>query len=270
MKLIFTRKIKAYHIIFPMVMVLVISACVHEPIIPTIPNPNPGDTTVIDTTVIDTTTNDTTTNPPDTTANFRPCDPDTVYFTRDILPFLISNCAKSGCHDENSAQDGVILTSYEQVIQTADVKPGDLGDSDLYEVLVETDPDDKMPPPPNNPLSQDQVLLIQKWILQGAQNLTCEDSVVSGGCDTTNVSFSGFVDPLLTTYCKGCHTGAGASGGVNLGNHAGVVSAANSGRLYGAIAHQNGYVPMPQGGDPLPDCDVQKIKAWIDQGALNN
>src|SRR5690349_8075119 len=36
-------------------------------------------------------------------------------FERDILPIFQSNCAKSGCHDAASAQDGYVFTSYQTI-----------------------------------------------------------------------------------------------------------------------------------------------------------
>lgn len=104
-----------------------------------------------------------------------PCHPDTVYFARDILPLLLSSCAKAGCHDAASAADGVILDSYQNVMQTADVKPFDPDKSDLYEVLVETDPDKIMPRPPLPALSNTQIQTVRKWILQGAKNNRCDE-----------------------------------------------------------------------------------------------
>jgi hypothetical protein len=107
--------------------------------------------------------------------NGKPCDPDTVYFERDLLPLLLSSCAKAGCHDAATARDGVILDSYANVIATGDVKPGNPDGSDLYEVLVEDRPEKRMPPPPLPALSNDQIAMVRKWILQGAKNLTCDD-----------------------------------------------------------------------------------------------
>jgi hypothetical protein len=104
-----------------------------------------------------------------------PCHPDTVYFERDLLPVLRSSCAKSGCHDAGTAVDGVILESYAQVMATADVRPGNPDGSDLYEVLIEDDPDKRMPPSALPPLTNDQIAMVRKWILQGAQNLFCDE-----------------------------------------------------------------------------------------------
>ncbi len=197
------------------------------------------------------------------------CDPDTVYFEQQVLPILITNCARSGCHDAATAQEGVVLTSYERIMATADVRPFDPEGSDLYEVLVEdADEEDHMPPPPNEPLQQVQIDLIATWIRQGAKNLSCSDETAA--CNTENVTFAGTIKPLLQTKCVGCHSATTSSGGVNLTTHAGVVAAASDGRLLGAVSHTQGYSPMPQGGQKLAQCDIDKIAAWIEAGTLNN
>lgn len=196
-----------------------------------------------------------------------PCDPDTVYFEMQILPILQSNCAMSGCHNAASAQDGVILTDYVNVMNTADVRPFDLDGSDLYEVLVETDPDKKMPPSPNIPLSSDQISLIAQWINQGALNLTCDENA---GCNTTNMSFANDIQPILTNKCVGCHSGSSPSGGISLNTYNSVNNVVASGQLYGAINWEANYSNMPKGGNQLPQCEIDKIKSWIDAGAPNN
>lgn len=211
---------------------------------------------------------DTTDNPIDTTEVGDPCDPDKIYFDLQIQPILTSNCAFSGCHDAASAQNGVILTSYEQVIQTADVRAFDLEGSDLYEVITDSDPDDRMPPAPRSRLSNDQINLIATWILQGAEDLECDPD--AGGCATENVSYSMTIAPILQNTCLGCHSGNPPSGGIDLTTHAGVRTVALNGRLVGAVSHDPAYSAMPQGGQKLSDCKIDQIRAWVDAGAPNN
>src|SRR5690606_33332299 len=117
-----------------------------------------------------------------------PCDPGTVYFNRDILPLLRSNCAKSGCHDAITAEEGIILDSYQNVLASDVIRAGRPSDSEMIEKMKENDPDDVMPPPPNERLTAEQIALIEAWIQQGAKDLTCDDSPAM--CDTANVSYA--------------------------------------------------------------------------------
>ena len=92
-------------------------------------------------------------------------------------------------------------------------------------------------------------------------------------CDTTSVTFSGSVQPILGSNCLSCHSAAenAASGGnVNLGDYNSVKKVVDDGRLYGAIKHDPAYAPMPKGGTQLDACSITKIKIWIDHGAVNN
>jgi len=202
------------------------------------------------------------------TTNTDPCDPDSVYFETDVLPILISNCAKSGCHDAASHKDGVNLTTYEKVMSTAEVKPFDLEDSKLYEVITEDDLEDRMPPPPNASLTAEQVSNIAKWIQQGALNISCNPN--GDGCDTTNVTYSATVAPILQTYCVGCHSGSAPAGGIVLNQYNGAAAVAVSGQLVGAITHAPGFTAMPLGGAMVPSCEIEQITKWVDDGAPNN
>ncbi len=234
-------------------------ACQHEP-----------DGSPIDPGPIDTTENpiDTTENPVDTSGV--PCDPAKVYFTTDVLPILKSNCAKAGCHDGITHEEDIVLESYQTLFNSDDelVVPFNLNDSKLFEVITESDPDKRMPPAPNQRLTADQINTIATWILQGAQDLTCDPN--TGSCVTTNISYAAFVAPILTNNCVGCHSGGAPSGGILLNSHSSVQVVANNGKLFGAINHSAGFQPMPKGSAKLPQCTIDKINGWIQDGAQNN
>lgn len=112
------------------------------------------------------------------------CDPDTVYFLNTVLPLVVSSCATTGCHEEKSHRDGIILTDYSSIIRTGEIKPGDPNDSEFFESL--TDDDDMVAlaengslmgsirwessyarMPTNQQLSECNISLLQKWIDEG-------------------------------------------------------------------------------------------------------
>lgn len=242
---------KLLYIIIPFLYVCLLS-CEHDPVYTSIEGENPTD--------------------PGTgggnggggNGNNDPCDPDTVYFSNDVLPIIVSNCAISGCHGGGSSQDGVELSDYEGIMEIIDVD--DPIDSDLIEVVTEDDPDDIMPPPPNSPLTEEQIATILQWINQGALNNECTDTE----CDLSNVTFSQTVWPIIQNNCTGCHSGGNPSAGISLTNYNEVSQFAENGLLSAVINHENGVVPMPFNTNQLNECDIDKIDQWIAEGYLNN
>ncbi len=224
-------------------------SCTHDPFIVDDFEPDPNDTMEVDTVIVGV-----------------PCDTTVVYFQKDILPILIGSCAFSGCHDAATATEGVILDSYGNVINTADVKAFNLDDSELYEVITQTDPDKVMPP--TGKLDNEQINLITLWILQGAENLECDEEEVE--CITENTTYSGYVKGIFNTTCNGCHSATVASGEIVLDNYQDVKSVVNAGRLYGAINWDTGFSNMPKNQSKLDSCTIAKVKTWIDEGAQNN
>lgn len=189
-----------------------------------------------------------------------------VCFETEVLPIFKSSCAKSGCHDPQSKQEGYVLDSYANIMKKG-IKPFNPNNSKIYEAITENDDDDdRMPLPPNPRLSAAQIAIIKKWINEGAINTTnCGNA-----CDSTVFSYSQGVRTILETNCYGCHNNATANAGINLTTHAGARSAALSGRLLGAITHANGFKPMPMGSNKLDDCNIAKVRQWVIAGAPNN
>lgn len=189
------------------------------------------------------------------------CDINKVYFQQQVLPILVSNCAKSGCHDVASRRDGVILITYDYTMSTGGIRPGNAGSSELYKEIIEG----KMPPAGSTPLTQEQQDLIYKWIQQGAQNLICRNM-----CDSTVFTFSGAVKNIIQNKCQGCHSGTSAGGGIDLSTYNLLKIQVNNGKLWGTISHLAGYSPMPKNGNKLSDCEIVQIRKWMDAGSLNN
>jgi len=90
------------------------------------------------------------------------------------------------------------------------------------------------------------------------------------GCDTSAVTYALKVKPIIDQNCMNCHSQASQQGNVVLETHPDIVTYANSGQLLGAIKHQPGFSPMPQGGAKLNDCNILIIEKWVQSGSPNN
>ncbi|HRK00111.1 MAG TPA: c-type cytochrome, partial [Ignavibacteria bacterium] len=124
----------------------------------------------------------------------------------------------------------------------------------------------KMPPAPNKKLTQEQKEVIYKWIDQGMQNNSCEIS--TSDCVSDNMVFESDIKPIIEENCVGCHSGAKPKMGYDFSNPEKFREVALTGDVYLAITHSEGVTAMPFKGDKLSDCDIKKIKSWIDDGAV--
>lgn len=185
------------------------------------------------------------------------CSHDSIYFVNTVYPIILSGCAKSGCHDQEKHKEGLILDNYQSIMEL--VIPFDPQGSKLYSVLFST-PGGRMPQ--GEPFSMEKKSVIYYWIAQGARNNKC-DSIV---CDTTSVTYTGSVNPIIQTWCIGCHSGSKPANNIALETYNDVVACANSGGLLGSVTHGSGYSPMPKGGPQLSPCEIGTIEKWINTG----
>ena len=224
------------------------NSCKHDPILP--PTTGPDGTT------------------PGDTSKKTPCDPNTIYFQKQILPILISNCTMSKCHDGAGGSEGKGLTNYNSVLKSGYINVIDPSGSKIYESITATSGEDKMPPSPNPALTTAQINLILKWMQQGAKNLFCE-----GLCDSFNIKFSSTIKPIIQNYCLGCHSvSTVANKGILLNTYAEIANSTNpaTGKLIKTIIWAAGVVPMPYNGSKLGNCEIYQINKWNADGRPNN
>ena len=90
------------------------------------------------------------------------CDTIDVSYSAVIAPTLDANC--TSCHSGETPEEGLDLTDYEQVSDSVtSVK--------ILEVIqLEIGSYAEMPPAPNSPLSDCQILLLKNWVAQGRHN----------------------------------------------------------------------------------------------------
>ncbi len=91
---------------------------------------------------------------------------------------------------------------------------------------------------------------------------------LNNSCDTTSVTFSATITPILNSYCTTCHNSAAPSGGITLTSYASVQAQASSGILLNAL-NGKGVPIMPFSGS-LSACKIEQFKIWIRNGMLNN
>jgi hypothetical protein len=184
-------------------------------------------------------------------------------FQRDIEPILVSNCSMSGCHSSPPGEEADFsLFTYSAVMASGKVHPGSPSGSKLYQAITGSG-EDFMPPSPATPLNQAQIDSIYSWIARGAKNENCGTV-----CDTTDVTFSGSIWPVVQNSCTGCHSGANASKGVHLENYTDVAAVAASGTLLKVLTGV-GAAQMPPSGK-MSSCTIRMFELWIDQGYPNN
>jgi len=115
------------------------------------------------------------------------------------------------------------------------------------------------------------VVMLMIVILQGCYYDVGEELYPqTGNCDTVNVTYSGHVKNVIQNNCLVCHSAAANLGNINLEGYTQVKQFADNGKLLGAISHAQGFSPMPQNGNKLPDCTINQISAWINKGSINN
>ena len=108
------------------------------------------------------------------------------------------------------------------------------------------------------------VILLQGCYLD-KEEILYPGSTVVADCSTIPAKFSSDVLPIISSKCAipGCHD-ASASGGVTFQTYAQI--SAKKDRIHTrAIIEKS----MPASGALLPE-EINKIKCWIDAGALNN
>lgn len=94
---------------------------------------------------------------------------------------------------------------------------------------------------------------------------------LSSACDTTGVTFSMTIVPVLSSNCYSCHSNTTAQtfgNNIKLENYADVKS--NATAVAGSIKQTGTYSPMPKNGGKLKQCSIRQFDIWVTNGMLNN
>ena len=122
-----------------------------------------------------------------------------VDYESEIQPIFDNNCG--GCHLENSSSGGLSLISYDNLMSSGSVVPGNHQESDLYDRITRPE-SDQGDMPPTGSLTQNQINLIANWIDEGA--LPEESLDISGCMDPNAITCDDEIDPLYFPECNTC------------------------------------------------------------------
>lgn len=93
----------------------------------------------------------------------------------------------------------------------------------------------------------------------------------TSSCDTAGIRYSVEIKAILAENCDKCHIdGASEFSGYELGNYDALKAYVDDGKLIERTNDASSPMPPKSDGGLLPDCDRQKIKAWVNAGAPNN
>jgi len=181
-----------------------------------------------------------------------------VCFQRDILPVLLSSCGTTGCHNQTTAKEGYIITSYASVMSNM-VVAGSPNSSRLYTAVA----NNNMPPSSYAKLTTAEKDSIYNWIKDGALNSTCSSS-----CDTTGtVTYSNQIVAIMTANCVSCHSGSSAQKGILLDSYTNVKANMDNGNILSAV--RGITLQMPPGG-LLTNCEMRQLEIWKATGEVQN
>lgn len=89
-------------------------------------------------------------------------------------------------------------------------------------------------------------------------------------CDTLQVTYSSSIVPIINLHCLACHSAVAPSSGIPLEGYDHLKAMVDAERLVGSVRHVSGFSAMPQNAPKLPECDLDKIEIWVNQGAPDN
>jgi hypothetical protein len=200
-------------------------------------------------------------------------DLDTVCFYGQVMPIL-QTCGITGCHD--GSEEGFLPASYQSIMLS--VAPGDPRGSKLYQVITDIYSEEMMPP--DRPLTEYQRSLIQVWITQGALETTCDTGDGSIVIPSDSICFVQHILPIFISNCamSNCHDGLSQGEEEDLfalnsystiRQHV-IPFNPSASHAYEAITGEGEEFMPPSPNKPLTTSQIESIRQWIVDGALNS
>jgi len=195
------------------------------------------------------------------------CDTLNVTYTANVYPILQANC--NSCHSGASPAGGLDFTNYNQLALVAQngALMGSIQHSEGYS------------PMPQNADKLDDCSIAQIGIWVRDTTFTPPGGGNDHPCDPDTAYFHNQVLPLLISNCatSGCHDAASHKDGVILVDYASVMQTTEvkpgdpfDSELYKVLVKEEGDDLMPPPPASLTNEQIDLVKEWIAQGALDN
>jgi uncharacterized membrane protein len=108
------------------------------------------------------------------------------------------------------------------------------------------------------------------YALSGCLSDKVVEPAVPEVCDSSLVTYTAKVAPLLQARCNSCHSEAvfrSLGGRIALYDYETAQSSFQGPRFFCAIRQQGGDCQaMPRGSAKLSDCEINMLQAWVDSG----
>lgn len=114
------------------------------------------------------------------------------------------------------------------------------------------------------------ILFLTGLFIVACNSENAEELADPSNCDIRDVGYQDDIQAILSTNCgtAGCHGGPNGIGGLDLNTFNDAKQIAANGQLLGRVTGSSGNIMPPSG--QLPQCEIDKITTWVQDGAPNN
>ena len=203
---------------------------------------------------------------------------DTVDFNTQVKPILESTCVN--CHGAREAEGELRLDTLKHALHGGEtgtaLVPGKPEESLLYTLSILPEDDDEVMPPKGAPLAKSQTQVLKKWIEQGAK-WPGEVTLTS----VPRMDFGKHVQPIIERNCITCHNPNSKKSEFDMTTLSAIKKTAEAPALVPFQPKESGifiFIDLPEddedlmpptkNGGPLAKEDIEKIRLWIEQGAV--
>ncbi len=201
-----------------------------------------------------------------------------VDFATQVKPILESSCIN--CHGPDEAEGELRLDTLEATLKGGEygtaLVPGKPEESPLYTLTVLPEEDSDIMPPKGAPLTKSQTEVLKQWIEEGAEwpeGMTLKS--------VPRMDFVKHIQPIFELNCITCHNPESLKSDFHMTTPKEVQETAEYPALVAFKPEESGIfilmnlpeddddlMPPSKNGGPLAQEDIDKVRMWIEQGAV--